>query len=180
MKLESAIRVALGVAMVFGGYIGTAEAASCLASQTVTIENCPPGGTGPRPDWPGGDASGDPVDNNPDRLWNVAIPLAPDNPYPVTCSSSVADRVRSASYAIRYYIAYSTAQTGFDPDFPRNTVFYIKLADGMVDRYMDVDARYNGASQSTGVNLEMNSLPSACQSWPYEWPKLDDATNYWR
>lgn len=179
MKLESAIRVTLGVAMVFGSYIGTAEAISCLASQTMTIENCPPGGTGPRPDWPGWDTWGDPTDPDAVRPSIVPVPLAPDNPYPVSCHSSVADRIRSASYAVRYFISYKTAQTGNDQNFPKNTQFYVKLSDGTLDSYVDVDAVYHGAPWATGVNLELNSPPAMCQPWTSAWPQLDDDVNNW-
>ncbi|WP_447944885.1 hypothetical protein [Stenotrophomonas indicatrix] len=172
MKLDGAVRLALMAAMTFGSYINTAEAASCLVSQTMTMENCPVGGTGPK--FPGGDATGDPPNTDPNRMFFAIIPVVPGNPYPVTCSSSVDDKVRSASYNIRYFIAYETARLGADPNFPRNTLFYILMSDGKFQTFMDIDATVYGAPQVTGSNVEINGLADVCWNQSQPWTQLGD------
>lgn len=170
MKLENAIRLTIAVAMAYGSYVNNADA-SCLINQTMTLDNCP---IGSGPSDPGGDPIGDPPNTDPNRLFYGMVPSAPDNPYYVTCASSDDEKNRFASYALRYFIAYETAKLGWDPNFPRNTLFEILLSDGKYLLFMDTDSVRNGAPLVTGVNMEINGPSNVCYVPTGPWMQLGD------
>lgn len=160
MKLENAVRLVLGVAMVFGAYVNDASASSCLAESTViTIINCPPGSTNPNPEWPFPDTT--PPDYN--NYATYLVPDAPANPYYVTCVSSVEDRVNHARYALTYYMADQDAKNGAHYDTTPNTFWYIRYNDGKYQVFMDNDAYSAGTPVNPG-NIEIAPWqpPSQC------------------
>ncbi|MBN5032677.1 hypothetical protein JY448_03400 [Stenotrophomonas maltophilia] len=182
MKVAEAVRLVLGVAVAFGGYIHEAHAESCYAQTTMTVENCPPGSR-PNPQWPGGDANGNPQDGPP-KLIYVTMPYIPNNPFAMaSCSAATpSQREDYASYAIQYFIAYESnlfqAQgqpfKGFDP----RTEFHVVFPDGTFLTYYDWYAQAQNIPV-TGVNLRGGDGATCPALWApiSSWPKLGDA-NY--
>lgn len=174
MNTGQAVRLVLGVAMAFGSYINEAQAASCYA-ETSGIERCPPG-SGPNPDWPGGDASGDPQNGEPTRVY-VTMPYVDGNPYAVSCAAATLEqRLNYATWALKSFIAYETARLGpfgggvqFRPD----TEFEIVYPDGSYQSFLDYGAVLSG-HPATGEKMELMGAANSCPhiSGRGNWPQL--------
>ncbi|XQA61397.1 hypothetical protein ACM9XD_18710 [Xanthomonas sacchari] len=151
MKLDKSIAVVLGVASLFAFYSSSSHAASCMANDTMTLENCPPGHTGPNPQWPPGDVGGDPGAGAPDRSWRVWLQPA-TNPYPATCASSKDQKIAHARYDIAYWHANDPYA---DPNLLRGDAFWVKFDDGNAQFFTN-DASVLDQDFVAGYNIDLS------------------------
>lgn len=176
MNTSQAVRLVLGVALTFGGYMHSAQAASCYA-ETTGIERCPPGSG---PGWLGGGASGDPQDGQPKSVY-VSMPYIDGNPYAVSClSATMEQRLNYARWALSSFIAYESARyiaSGGEAIFFRSdTEFEIVYPDGTYQSFYDYAAVLNSVP-ATGIDLVLMGPPSSCPhiSERGRWPKLGES-----